>query len=149
MKTKTFSVAILTTLILALSVQTAFALLGVWENRCSSAKVQGNSYGCGGKRVSKPSSSVWLAEISSYTSPSLSIPVGWTYWTARGRCNGSINQQDVNSGRSVTAVSTYDYQYMTVLSCTGTRAGQVLGRHEVKGNLFIWLYDWTKSDTIP
>ena len=150
MKTKVFSIAILTTLILALSVQTAFALLGWWTNSCSSAKVQGNSYGCGGKRVSKPSSLLWLAEISSYTNPSISIPVGWTYWTARGRCNGSITQQDINGGRSVTAVSTYDYQYMTVLPCPGgTRAGQVLGRHEVKGNIFIWQYDWTQSDTIP
>ena len=149
MKTKIFSIAILTTIMLVFSAHTVLATLGWWTNVCSGAKVQGNSYGCGGKRVSKPSSSLWLAEMASYTEPSIAISVGWTYWTARGICNGSINQQDVKGGKSVVQTSTYDYQYMTVLSCSGTRVGQVLGKHEVIGNLYTWRYDWTQSDTIP
>ena len=84
-----------------------------------------------------------------HTSPGIAIPVGWTYWTSRERCNGNITQQVVHGGRSVVATSTYDYQYMTSLACGGTRSGQVLGKHEVKGNIYIWRYDWTQSDTVP
>lgn len=149
MKFKIFLSIVLAAIVLITNFQTVFATLGWWTNICSGARVQGNSYGCGGKRVSKPLSTLWLAEISSYTSPSIAIPVGWTYWTSRGRCNGTITQQVVHSGRSVVATSTYDYQYMTILACSGTRAGQVLGNHEVKGNIYIWRYDWTQSETVP
>lgn len=149
MKTKIVLSIALVTIILAASFNTAYATLGVWTQWNSGAPVQGNSYGCGSKRVSKPSSTLWLAEIGSCTSPSVSIPVGWTYWTSRERCNGNITQQVVYGGRSVVASSTYDYQYMTILACSGTRAGQVLGKHEVKGNIYIWYYDWTQSDTVP
>lgn len=149
MKTRIFLMTILTTIMLVFSAQTVLATLGWWSNVCSGIKVQGNSYGCGAKRVSKPLSSLWLAEISSYTESPIAIPVGWTYWTARGRCNGTINQQDVNGGRSVVQTSTYDYQYMPVLSCSGAKAGQVLGKHEVKGNLYIWRSDWTQAEIIP
>ena len=147
MKTRIFSLTLLIIIISLFQVQTTFA--GSWTTWCSGLKVQGNSYGCGGKRVSKPSSSLWLAEISSYTSPGITIPVGWTYWTSRERCNGAISQQVVHGGRSVSTSYTYDYQYMTILPCSSTRTGQVLGKHEVKGNLFVWRYDWTQSETIP
>jgi len=149
MKNKTILSIVLTVIALMLGFQTVFATLGSWTYYNSGAPVQGSSYAGGGKRVSKPSSTVWLAEISSYTSPGIAIPVGWTYWTSRERCNGNITQQVVHGGRSVVATSTYDYQYMTSLACGGTRAGQVLGKHEVKGNIYIWRYDWTQSDTVP
>lgn len=149
MKTKLFLSTVLAITIVIISFQTAFATLGVWTQWNSGAPVQGNSYGCGSKRVSKPTSTVWLGEIGSCTSPAIAIPVGWTYWTSRERCNGTITQQVVHGGRSVVATSTYDYQYMTSLACGGTRAGQVLGKHEVKGNIFVWYTDWTQSDTVP
>lgn len=149
MKIKGFLSLVLAVVLLAVSFQTAFATLGWWSGYCSGAYVQGSSLGCGQRRVSVPYSGAWLAEIASYTDPGISIPVGWTYWTSRERCNGNITQQVVHGGRSVTATSTYDYQYMTKLACGGTRAGQVLGRHEVKGSNFTWYSDWTTSETVP
>ncbi len=149
MKTKILLSVFLAAVVLLTNFQTAFATLGWWTNICSGAYVQGSSLACGGKKVSAPNSSTWLAEIASYTDPGILIPVGWTYWTSRERCNGNITQQVVHGGRSVVATSTYTYQYMTKLACSGTRAGQVLGKHEVKGSNFTWYYDWTQSDTVP
>lgn len=147
MKIKKLSIAIAVALILLANFQPVFA--GSWLYHYSGAYVQATSYAGGGKRVSKVSNTLWLAEISSITTPAIAIPVGWTYWTSREVCNGNITQQAIHSGRSVVQTSTYDYQYMTTKSCGSTRSGQVLGKHEVKGNIFIFRDDWTQSDYIP
>jgi hypothetical protein len=149
MKNRILQIAMTASIILIVNYQIASAALGVWTQQSSAAYVQGTSRAVGAKKVSKLSSTTWLGEISSSISPSISIPVGWTYWTSRERCNGSIKQQVIHSGRSVTQTSTYDYQYMSTLACGGTRAGQVLGNHEVKGSLLTWYDDWTQSETIP
>jgi hypothetical protein len=147
-KIKIFLTAFAATLIFASSFQTAFA--GVWTNYYSGAYVQGASRGGAGKRVSKISNALWLAEIASFTSPAIAIPVGWTYWTSREICNGYIIIQKIHAPRSIVKTSTYDYQYMTTKPCSqGVRRGQVLGRHEVKGSKFIFRLDWTQSEIIP
>ncbi len=129
------------------------ALAGSWVYHYSGVYVQATSYGGGGKRVSKVSNALWLAEISSITTPGIAtVPVGWTYWTSREVCNGSIKPgQVIHSPRSAPTSSgtTYDYQYMTTQSCSGTRSGQVLGKHEVKGSKYIYREDWTQSEYIP
>jgi hypothetical protein len=113
-----------------------------------SRKSTGNSLGASGKKVSKLSSSQWLAEITSFTSPATVAAVGWTYWTSRELCNGTITQQKIHVARSVSSTSTYDYQYMASLACSKPHVGQVWGRNEVKGNLSIYSDEWTKSDSI-
>ncbi|NOT06366.1 MAG: hypothetical protein HOP27_17375 [Anaerolineales bacterium] len=147
MKIRVFLTAIATAIILIANFQPALA--GSWVYHYSAIQVQATSYGGGGKRVSKISNALWLAEISSITTPAIAIPVGWTYWTSREVCNGSIKQQAIHPGRSVVQTSTYDYQYMNTMTCSSTRSGQVLGKHEVKGSIYIYRDDWTQSEYIP
>lgn len=153
MKIRIFLLAMATAVILIANFQPALA--GSWLYHYSGVYVQATSYGGGGKRVSKVSTTQWLAEMSSITTPGLAtVAVGWTYWTSREVCNGVIqNNQVIHIARSQPTPSgtTYQSQYMTTRACSsvGARSGQVLGKHEVKGTKSIYAEDWTQSDYIP
>ncbi|MDD2920942.1 MAG: hypothetical protein PHQ36_01535 [Anaerolineales bacterium] len=150
MKIKIFLLALTATIILVANFQPALA--GSWMYHYSAVYVQATSYGGGGKKISKISNTQWLAEISTITTPGLAtVPVGWTYWTSRELCNGSIKSQKIHSGRSVrtSTGTTYNYQYMTTQSCSiGTRTAQVLGKHEVLGSKYIYRDNWIRSANI-
>ena len=57
--------------------------------------------------------------------------IGYSWWTVRERCNGSITKQVIVGGHVFHYKSSY-YAAMTVTkrTCSGTRLGQSMGNHD-------------------
>ena len=133
------------------SFQIVKASLGSWT--CySMANIQGSSFGYACKMVRKLSSVQWGGDIVSYTDyPQVSMTLGWTYFTTRETCNGTLKQQVVKGGLSVYATQRANTTFMSTMSCAGTRYGYVLGKHEFKNssNVIVWSPEWTHGENLP
>lgn len=148
MKTKVLLSTILTAAILISTFQMASATLGDWEI-LGKANIQGSSFAYAGKMVRKLSSAQWAGDIVSYTDyPPVAISLGWTYFTTRETCNGSITQQVQKGGTSVYGTQVAATTFMNTMTCNGTRYGYSLGKHEFLGSI-IWRPEWLHGDYLP
>jgi len=148
MKTKILFITILVTVMLAFSYQSASATLGVWDI-WAKANIKGASYGYAGKMVRKLSSVQWAGDIVSYTNyPPVAITLGWTYFTTRETCNGTITQQVIKGPTSVYNTQIATTTFMSTKSCSGTRYGYSIGKHELKGSI-TWTPEWSHGDPLP
>lgn len=79
------------------------------------------------------------------------MTLGWTYFTTRETCNGSIKQQTLKGGTSVYGTQIADTTFMNTMQCNGTRYGYVLGKHEFKNsnNVIVWSPEWPHGEQIP
>ena len=148
MKTQTLLATILALAILVFSFETADAALGVWNFR-STLNIKGTSAGYAGKMVRKLGNGQWSADIVSYTDhPPVVISLGWTYFTAREACNGTITQQIIKGGKLVSGTQIATGTFVTPKICKQTHYGYSIGKHEIKGTR-TWTPEWSHGDPLP
>lgn len=132
------------------SYQSASAILGSWVLRISWLNFSGTSDAWSGRMVRKLSSSLWAADISSYTSsPAISITLGWTYFSATERCGQALKQNIQGGARSVVASQTANTIFVNTMSCNQTRYGSSNGKNEFKHGGITRHDEWFNQEIIP
>ncbi|HXF91082.1 MAG TPA: hypothetical protein VNJ29_04050 [Candidatus Nitrosotenuis sp.] len=151
MKTlRTFSALVICFALLITSYQSASAILGSWALRISWLNFSGTSDAWSGRMVRKLSSSLWAADIVSYTSsPAISITLGWTYFSASERCGQTPKQTIQGGARSVVASQTANTIFVNTMSCNQTRFGSSNGRSEFKHGGATVYDTWHHEEVIP
>lgn len=74
----------------------------------------------------------WSASVYSYMNPSVAIgTIGYSYWTVREKCDGTITHQ-INYGGAVVynSSSMWDSSAQTKHTCYSNRTGESLGNHD-------------------
>lgn len=151
MKIQRFSIiSVICLALLFVQVLPVSAALGSWVLRISWVDFSGTSDARSGRMVRKLSSSQWAADIVSYTAnPSITITLGWTYFSATEKCGSTIKQNVQGGARSVSGSQTANTVFVNTMSCGGTRYGSSNGKNEFKYGGTTKYDEWYHPETIP